>query len=83
MTKLVYPKPKRLPEELELEDVINNRKFDCIFYDICLDHASEFKYDSFSCNKCFHYHKIKQNLYEVKQFEEIGKLILSKKEIKS
>lgn len=82
MTKLIYPKPKRLSEELELEDVSNNRKFDCIFYEFCLDHATDFRYSSFSCNGCRHYHGVKQKEYDMKQFEELGKLILSEKELK-
>src|SRR5574343_988473 len=55
--KILYPKPKRLNYELELEETDKHRQFNCIFYDICLDHAAHFLYQSFSCQGCTWYHE--------------------------
>ena len=55
--KILYPKPKRLNYELELEEIDKHRNFSCIFYDICLDHAAHFLYQSFSCQGCTWYHE--------------------------
>jgi hypothetical protein len=78
MKKLHFPKPKPLKEELELEDVDKHRKLDCIFYDSCLDYASDFIYNSFSCNGCAYYYKNNMSGKERKAFEEIAKVIIKK-----
>ena len=59
---LHYPKPKKLKEELLLNDVDKHRKLDCIFYDFCLDHAVNFVYPSFSCIDCNYYKKGEKNV---------------------
>jgi hypothetical protein len=62
MKKLHYPKPKKLKEELLLDDVDIHRKLDCIFYDFCLDHAVDFVYTSFSCIGCHYFKKGEKNV---------------------
>lgn len=59
--KIFYVKPKALKMELLPEEVDVNRKFDCIFYNNCLDHSAYFYYESFSCKDCNNYHKHKIN----------------------
>lgn len=69
--KIMYPKPKRLHYDLELEDTNRHRQFDCIFYDICLDHAAHFLYQSFSCQGCTWYHEDTrefENYFDTKEF---------------
>lgn len=74
---LHYPKPRKLFEELELEEVDKYRKLDCIFYEICLDHAVEFNYRSFYCmDNCLYYKKTTMNLLEKEAFDEMAKVIL-------
>jgi len=60
INRIHYPKPKKLFEELELDFVEKHRKFDCIFYDFCLDYAVDFVYLSFSCIGCNYYCKLKK-----------------------
>lgn len=80
MKTLHYPKPKRLREELELDNVNDHRKFDCIFYDLCLDHAAEFRYPSFSCgNNCKYYYKNTVSIIDLIGYSELAKEILKNK----
>ena len=53
--KKVYPIPKKLEFQLSYLQLKQHRKLNCIFYDICLDHASTFKWESFSCFRCKNY----------------------------
>lgn len=78
--KVHYPKPKRLKEELVLEEVDKHRKFDCIFYDFCLDHAVDFLYQGFSCSECHYYYKGEMNKIEKERFESMARYILNQKE---
>jgi len=51
--KFIYPKPKKLNFELEeFDTAIKHRRYNCIFYSICLEHAAYFRWKSFSCKKC-------------------------------
>jgi hypothetical protein len=79
MKKLHYPKPKKLYEELELDNVNKHRKFDCIFYEFCLDHAVDFLYESFSCTNCTYYYKTTTSIKEYNGFNEMAKEILKDK----
>lgn len=79
MKKLHNPKPKRLQEELTLENVSKHRKFNCIFYEFCLDHAVDFVYPAFSCLGCTYYYKGEMNKIEKEKFEEMAKFILNQK----
>lgn len=79
MNKLHYPKPRRLNEELFLETVDRHRRFDCVFYDFCLDHACDFVYQSFSCKGCTYYYKSTTSLKEIKGYEEMAMEILQNK----
>ena len=55
---ILHPKPKRLNLEFTLDDPIEeHRKFDCIFYDHCLDYSCTMHYINFSCNACEHFFK--------------------------
>jgi hypothetical protein len=78
MKTLHYPKPKKLYEELELECVNNHRQFNCIFYELCLDHAVNFVYQSFSCKGCTYYYKTKIDFKDYVGFNEIAKRIKGK-----
>jgi len=58
--KYLYIKPKKLRSVLEEDEVDDHRKFDCVFYDHCLDHARTFRYVSFTCKNCINYNKVKK-----------------------
>lgn len=48
-----YPNPARLESQLLFcEQVRKHRYMDCIFYEICLDRAIIYLWESFSCRKC-------------------------------
>lgn len=79
-TRLHFPKPQRLREELSLENVDLHRKFECIFYDLCLDYATEFKYPSFSCGiNCKYYYKNRESIKDMLGYSELAKEILRNK----
>jgi hypothetical protein len=44
-----YPKPTNMKGYLPTLNLSKYRKFDCIFYSICLDHAATFNWLGFSC----------------------------------
>jgi hypothetical protein len=53
ITKKYYPNPIRLEAQLLFcEQVNKHRNLDCIFYEICLDRAIIYSWESFSCRKC-------------------------------
>jgi hypothetical protein len=75
MKKMYYPKPKKLNEEILDVDLVNKyRKLNCVFYEHCLDHASDFIYESFSCKGCeFYYPSSKE--YDIIRIKDLLKAI--------
>lgn len=53
--KIIYPFPERLKNELHWVELDEHRKFNCIYYDNCIDHASTHRWQSFTCKNCIHY----------------------------
>lgn len=59
--KKIYPIPRKLNYSLTYVELKQHRKMTCIFYDICLDHAAIFKWESFSCFRCKNFFTKDQN----------------------
>jgi hypothetical protein len=79
-TKLFYPIPKKLGEELEsFKEVEKHRKLDCLFYDSCLSHAFAFFWKGFSCLNCEYYIEDPNYIKDNDKFIEIFKYIGEKK----
>jgi hypothetical protein len=61
ITKKYYPNPEKLESQLLFCEQVNKHRYmECIFYEICIDHAALYLWESFSCLKCKLY--IKGNL---------------------
>ena len=47
---------QRLKHELQIKEITEHRKDDCVHYDDCLSEASALLWTSFSCKDCKYYH---------------------------
>lgn len=50
--RIWFVRPKQLQDPLTLFRVDKHRRFNCVFYGLCLDYACTFNYSSFSCTEC-------------------------------